>query len=347
MKHPILGVIDWENGEPPLWNGRIQLPDFARFGRSHLAWWDRPPEPLPKVPGYGFAKPTPESEAKLRAEITSRYGEGAVKTLDEITSFYSEAFRSFASQPAAAETDSAEEDEQLKKERKERLADFDAGWFTLIIESTGDADSPSPEQIAAYRQVKENAASLLPRVFLALAEMGSTYEQGKPSNTPFDARFHFAAIRISWEHRGGYALLAFVFDADWEQEHGCLVIYHPELDVSWGSDDDFEAAAYELNKRKRLDLHQAIANFDAEAIKRLLAEGADPNQRHPRAKWTPSQAVKEHLRRRGPVLRADLQRFMGTSTAAELVLQTHDSRFERHQAAAQEIERLLREAGAN
>jgi hypothetical protein len=186
-------------------------------------------------------------------------------------------------------------------------------------------------------------------------------------------------VEITREHQDGISHFIFNVDADWEQEHGMYVVFHPSKGAKWttadGLYDQFDheeeeeplltqsaelfaailakdetkvqellALGYDINDFDDEDgyppLCYAVENFEVDLVKRLLEMGADPNLKDFEGK-TPLKHAKSLLKSFKPKKE---DKFL--TAMMDLARQSNPDQFQDYGAKCEEMIRLLEAAGA-
>lgn len=200
---------------------------------------------------------------------------------------------------AADESDPREEERERRRMAKSarKAARLAKGQYPVRLTDPDEA-GPSPEQEAAVRHLMENEPAVLEAVLAAVfAAFRHAYDDEywrsiagiRPAASAAELRGRFGLDRVvvAREHRGGLAHLMFEVDADWQDEHGLVVVYSPDIrQANWTTwdgledlleSDDPAHRAEDYVPTQHDELVEAILAGDESRAKELVAAGADIN----------------------------------------------------------------------
>lgn len=296
-EHPVFGKLKYKPDDER-WIGFAKLPLFAAVGA-------RPDEPpmTPEQEADMVAK-LEEAQKGIQQLMAQKFGDAGDKLME---AFGKEALASLERTAAGEEeeeTDPREEARAKKRQDREQKAKdrLAKGKFPFRL-ADPDESGPTPQQEASFRFLTDNEAVILSDVRdQAFASFKEYYSQDywrqmaalKPAETVDDLTDRFAVtdVEFSREHRGGFAHLVFHLSADWEDDHGLMVVFSPDtLAVSWTSHDglyDIIADGDEGESdngdeepdpaaERQDELMTAVSELDAERAKQLVAAGASVN----------------------------------------------------------------------
>ncbi|MBY0458368.1 MAG: hypothetical protein K2V38_13595 [Gemmataceae bacterium] len=287
MTHDLFGKLRFKDADES-WACAAPLPRFAAVGQMP------DPPPLTEAEAERMAADMNAALEAIKAQMAERFGEKVGRAFAELERETDE------TEPSGVDpTDpKAEARAQRRRERREKNAALLArGLFPVRVAAPGGAP-PSPSQEAAFKFLKENEQA----VFDAVGEQvwGSFQEEfgqeawrkltgTKPASSLADLAKRFAVNRldIAREARNGFAHLTFLIEADWQDDHGLLVVYSPDTRLaqwtSWdGLFDLLESDEPEVEPEEYVPtphdlLLEAILTGDEARAKELVAAGADIN----------------------------------------------------------------------
>lgn len=295
-EHPVFGKLKYKPDDEH-WIGFAKLPLFAAVGAR--------PDPEPLSPEEEAAQvedmtaKLQEAQKGIQQLMSQKFGDAGDKLMEV---FGKEALAAMEGGDEDEAPDPREEAREKKRQEREQKAKdrLAKGKFPFRL-ADADESGPTPQQEASFRFLADNEGVILADVRdQAFASFQYGYSQEywrqfanlKPAAT-VDAlkdRFAVTEVEFSREHRGGFAHVVFHLSADWEDDHGLMVVFSPDtLAVEWtthdglydligegdesesgdGGDDEPDPAA-----ERQEELAQAIHEGNAAEAKRLIAAGA-------------------------------------------------------------------------
>lgn len=289
-EHPTFGKLKYKpDGEQ--WVGFAKLPLFAAAG-------SRPdPEPMTPEQEADLVAKLEEAQRGIQQLMSQKFGDAGDKLME---AFGKEAMAAM-DEPEDDAPDPRGEAREKKRQGREQKAKarLAKGKFPFRL-ADPDESGPTAQQEASFRFLTDNEEAILADVrdqaFLSFGEYYSQeywrqFANLKPAATADDltGRFAVTEVEFSREHRGGFAHLVFHLDADWEDDHGLMVVFSPDtLSVTWtthdllydilsdgdeGATDEGDAEPDPLAE-KREQLMEAVSEGDIERARQLVAEGA-------------------------------------------------------------------------
>jgi hypothetical protein len=290
MTHDLFGKLKYKDGDES-WAGSAQLPRFAATGLR-----PEPPEMTEEEAQKAIADMNAALEG-MREMMHERFGDRAAAAFAEIDREADEQLRKAEEEPNEPDPKEEAHEQKRAERRKKHAALLAKGKFPIRVAGPNGAE-PTPQQEAAFRFLQENEPSVYDAVIGQVWEsFRYAYDQEywrqmaglQPASSIADLAGKFAVTRldISREARAGFAHLAFLVDAEWEDDHGLLVVHSPDTrETTWTTwdglfdlleSDEPEPAGAEFVPTPHDELLEAILTGDESKARELIAAGADIN----------------------------------------------------------------------
>jgi hypothetical protein len=290
MTHDLFGKLKYK-GKDECWVGWVPLADFAAHGAR------APEPPMTEEQTHQVIADMNQAMENMRGLMRERFGpavDDAFAEIDRQTEEELARIEQEGDRPDPAEEARGRRRQERAQKRADRLAQ---GRYPVRVADPGE-DGPALQQEAAFRHLTQNEQAVLDAV---LAEVWDSFQNAygqehwrqfaalKPAASLDELRGRFALTRveITREHRGGLAHLVFTVDADWEDDHGLLVVYSPDSrEASWttydGLDDLTESDEPAEDGQEWIptphdELVEAVLNGEEDRARELVAAGADIN----------------------------------------------------------------------
>ncbi len=290
MTHELFGKLKYREGGG-LWLGHAPLPLFAALGARNAEL------PLTEEDADRMMADMQSAMEEMRNLLRERFGDSmnaAFEQWDREATEQAETPEEPAAEPTERERDRDEKRAKRDKKRAKRLA---KGLFPIGLAAPEGA-IPAPAQEASFQFLKDYEQAVLDAVLAQVWEsFQEAYEQEhwrriagiKPAASIAELSGRFAVTRadLSREARGGFAHLVFLIDADWQDEHGLMIVYSPDTRVAtwttWDGLDDLIESDDPADQPEEFvptlhdELLEAILTDNDEKARELLAAGADIN----------------------------------------------------------------------
>lgn len=283
MTHDLFGKLRYKDADE-CWAAWLPLGRFAALGM-------RPPEPpLSDEQARQMLDEMNTTLDSLRGMLRQQLGDAADQALADID----------RQDAADDEPDPAEQARQRKRQERaaKRAERLGRGLYPVRIADPA-GDGPTPQQEAAIRFLGANEPAVLDAVTAqAWESFQHAYQDEhwrkiagvKSAASPDElrGRFAFPRVELTREHRGGLAHLVFTVEADWQDEHGLLIVYSPDTrEAAWTSHDGLDELLEadevaddgpEWVPTPHDELVEAVLNGEEERARELVAAGADINE---------------------------------------------------------------------
>jgi hypothetical protein len=286
MTHDTFGKLKYKDADE-CWVGQAPLARFAAHGARA-----EPPPPTEEEAARMIADMNQALDG-MRGMMREQFGPAADDVFAAIDAETDQATEAEAGAPDPHAEARARKRQERAQKRAARLA---RGRYPVRV-ADPDGGGPRPPQAAAFRHLVENEPAVLGAV---LGQVWDSFERAyeqehwrkivglQPAAAVDDLRGRFALVRVevARPHRGGFAHLVFTVDADWQDDHGLLVVYSPDAGTAaWttfdGIDDltpsDDPAAGEEYAPTPHDELVEAVLNGDEARARELAAAGVDIN----------------------------------------------------------------------